>query len=498
MIARRLGRSVLLLERGKHPRVVIGESTTPLTNLYLEELAARYDLPRITPLAKYGTWQQSYPHLACGLKRGFTFYHHDLAHPIGDEPGRDHELLVAASPHDRIADTHWYRADVDSELVRQAQELGVEYLDEVQLCCAREVDEYIQLEGVHNGERVAYNARFVIDATGPRGFLHRAFGLSEAELPGFPGTQALYNHFRGVGRFEPRQGADKPPYPPDDAAVHHVFDGGWIWVLRFNNGVTSAGVCATEERAQSLNLREGGPAWARLVSKIPFLEPQFRGATTERPFTYLRRLSFRSATIAGSRWALMPSAAGFVDPLLSTGFPLALLGIGRLAEIIRNDWGSIRFAHALQNYAAHTEGELLAAARLVSSLYANMGNFPVFVSVSLLYFAAVSYSEVIKRLGNPAPPFLLYDDPRFGPVCRQLLERAHHVRRPCEAEDFRQDVLRAIDPFDLAGLSDTRRRNWYPVQADDLFQSAGKAGAGRGAIAKLLERSGFWEPNAPR
>src|SRR5262249_10095591 len=54
MVARRLDLSVLLLERGAHPRFAIGESTSPLTNLLLEELAQRYDLPRLLPLASYG------------------------------------------------------------------------------------------------------------------------------------------------------------------------------------------------------------------------------------------------------------------------------------------------------------------------------------------------------------------------------------------------------------------------------------------------------------
>ena len=36
MIARRLGHRVLLLEKGKHPRFAIGESSTPLANLLLE------------------------------------------------------------------------------------------------------------------------------------------------------------------------------------------------------------------------------------------------------------------------------------------------------------------------------------------------------------------------------------------------------------------------------------------------------------------------------
>src|SRR5688500_5700507 len=42
---RQQGRTVALVERGRHPRFAIGESTTPLTNLLLEELADRYGLP---------------------------------------------------------------------------------------------------------------------------------------------------------------------------------------------------------------------------------------------------------------------------------------------------------------------------------------------------------------------------------------------------------------------------------------------------------------------
>ena len=90
MIARRLGKSVILLERGKHPRFAIGESTTPLSNLLLEELATRYDLPNLLPLCKWGTWRKSNPELACGLKRGFTFYHHQP----GREPQRDDQLQI--------------------------------------------------------------------------------------------------------------------------------------------------------------------------------------------------------------------------------------------------------------------------------------------------------------------------------------------------------------------------------------------------------------------
>src|SRR5438445_12267930 len=78
LIAQRLGFSTLLVERQRHPRFAIGESSTPLANLLLEEIADEYDLPGVRPLCKWGTWQRELPQLACGLKRGFTFYHHEI------------------------------------------------------------------------------------------------------------------------------------------------------------------------------------------------------------------------------------------------------------------------------------------------------------------------------------------------------------------------------------------------------------------------------------
>ena len=165
--------------------------------------------------------------------------------------------------------------------------------------------------------------------------------LKELELPDLPHTQALYSHFSGVGRLEQQalgNSEEKSPYPVDDAAVHHVFDGGWIWVLQFNNGVTSAGIAATNQFAAKWKLADGAKAWQGILQSIPALREQFATARAERPFTRIPRLSFRSKVIVGRNWALLPSAAGFVDPLLSTGFPLALLGVARLAEIVADDW----------------------------------------------------------------------------------------------------------------------------------------------------------------
>jgi FADH2 O2-dependent halogenase len=204
-------------------------------------------------------------------------------------------------------------------------------------------------------------------------------------------------------------------------------------------------------------------------------------------------MAFRSADVAGQRWALLPSAAGFVDPLLSTGIPLTLLGVSRLAEIIERDWGTQCFSERLQTYAAQTDRELLATARLIGALYSNMNNFPIFVALTLLYFAAASFSETARRLGKAclAESFLLCDDPTFSPVCERFIERSRHRLSKDESGELIADILDAIEPINVAGLGLRERRNWYPVLADDLVRAAGRLGASREDIVELLRRCGF-------
>src|SRR6202040_3492216 len=104
-------------------------------------------------------------------------------------------------------------------------------------------------------------------------------------------------------------------------------------VLRFNNGITSAGIAAVPALAAEIRLADGvagaagDAAWDRLLARLPTLRRQFAGARPALPFMHRPNLPFRSGRAAGDRWALLPSAAAFVDPLLSTGFPLTLSGI---------------------------------------------------------------------------------------------------------------------------------------------------------------------------
>ena len=497
---RRQGHRVALLERGSHPRFAIGESSTPLANLLLEEIADRYELPEIRAFSKWGTWQRAYPDVACGLKRGFTFYFHTPGEEFRDDTAHRRQLLVAASPHDEISDTHWYRAAFDHALVQEAMRGGAIYLDETRIDAVSWIGGRAIVDAVRHGTALRVSAGFVIDATGPRGFLHRALRLDEAPLRWLPPTEALYTHFEHVHRWDELAAPfeSPPPYPPDDAALHHVFPGGWMWVLRFNNGITSAGVALTSALASHVGVSDGAPAWARLLEMLPSVRAQFAGARATRPFVHSPRVAFRSARVTGPGWAMLPSAAGVIDPLLSSGLALTLLGVSRLLHILGTTSQGPHRDLALRRYEATTLEELDVTERLVGALYATMHDALLFKRLALLYFAAASYGETARRLGRAdlAPGFLLHGHSRFAPELRQCAELARVAPRGAARKALLERIARAVEPFDTAGLLDRARRDWYPVLASDLILHAAKFEAGEEDICELLARSGFALPDS--
>jgi FADH2 O2-dependent halogenase len=483
MIARRLGYRVMLLERGRHPRFAIGESASPLAGILIEQLADRYDLPRVRALSAFGTWQRTYPNVVCGLKRGFTYFRHerDRSYRVGAD--RSTQLLVAASPNDELSDTHWLRSDVDHFLVREAIATGVDYLDEIQIESFDRSGDTSVLTGRRRETSVSIHAALVVDASGPHGFISRALDLRNSGFAEYPHTQALFSHFTGVARCDGMAefvGANRgmPPYPMDDAALHHVFDGGWMWVLRFGNGVTSAGIAVTDDLAQELKLADGEAAWRRFLAMYPSIASQFADAEPTREFTWMPRLSWRTDQAAGPGWVMLPSAAGFVDPLFSTGIPLTLLGIERLARIFEGE--APHKGAPYEQYSDVTLAEVDHTARFVAGCYAAFPRFEQFAAYSMFYFAAASFAEMARRLRvhSTASRFLASDRAAFAAALIRLSPQS----RGLDAR-YAADVGSAIEPINIAGLCDARKRNWYPVNLQDTVRGAAKLGVTEEQIA---------------
>jgi FADH2 O2-dependent halogenase len=209
-----------------------------------------------------------------------------------------------------------------------------------------------------------------------------------------------------------------------------------------------------------------------LLERVPSVREQFADATVESPLVHVAPLSFRAGPITGPRWALLPSAGGFIDPLLSTGFPLTLLGIERLVRILEEDWGRARFEERLKQYGTRTHQELGRAEELIAALYATMGDFHVFSRLSLLYFAAAAFTERARRRRCPELAgniFLLGEHKSFGPglteICRRARDLYATVAPSTPAlQSLRRDIDTVLEPVDLGGLRQDERRNWHPME----------------------------------
>ena len=500
-----LGYDVVLLERGTHPRFAIGESSTPLANLSLERIGLRYGLADCYRLATHGRWLRHFPELRRGLKRGFTFYRHHPSEPFASRGLESERLLVAASPNDAVADTHWVRADVDHHFVRQAVATGVDYHDRTELTGAVIDAGGARLTGHRNGERFELHADFVIDASGPGGFLARQLsipsGLDRTETR----SGLVFSHFEGVRPLrDVVPGLPDGPFPDAWAAVHHLIDEGWMYSLGFDHGVTSAGFALTPRGLGALNAveRVDAPAlWRSLLERYPTVGAAFADATAVMPIAFQPRIQHRLTRAAGERWALLPHAYAFVDPLFSTGIAWSLRAIERLALSFEPEGRGRRLPRSdrLARYESLLSAEADQIDQFVAGAYDAMAHFDLFAAHAMIYFAIVSFAEARQRLvaddGAAWSGFLGVGDPVTEPLPNESLQRLRHITGgqwgsltgTIEARrHYAEWVANAIAPRNVAGLADASRHHLYPVDLDVLIEAHQLLGLSREALVAAL------------
>lgn len=122
-----------------------------------------------------------------------------------------------------------------------------------------------------------------------------------------------------------------------------------------------------------------------------------------------------------------------------------------------------------------------------------MNRFDVFVELTQLYFAAASFAESARRLRKPqlATSFLLCTHRKFGPAFEEICARARLKLSDTDAVALIARIHEAIDPINVAGLANPDRRNWYPIEADDILNAAPKLDSTRDEVSALLKRCGF-------
>lgn len=356
-LARR-GRSVLVLEKTRFPRFHLGESLLPQSMPVLAEIGV---LPRVEALflPKYGA---RFHDDATGRKERFPF-------SGAWQAAQDHAFQVP-------------RADFDATLLDHARASGAEVREGWTV--AKVLREGERATGVEardpSGEVHRIEARFVVDATGREAMTAHAASAT-AKIDGLDQT-ALFAHFEGVPRAEGDAGGDidivlfreSPAARPD-----------WFWFIPFKDGRTSVGAVVSRAWIRAETARAG----AALSAPALFERAVQASATASAMLAPARMLwpaveatadfSYRVRQLVAPGLVAIGDAAGFIDPLFSTGAHLAMCGGLRaadaLVEVLEGAEEAARLARFAEDLRRAAETFVLAvqafyAGPLVDALFA--------------------------------------------------------------------------------------------------------------------------------
>ena len=476
------GHSVILLDRTAHPRFSIGESSTPLADFLLERISDQFDLPALRSLSRWGSWQRDYPNLRAGKKRGFSYYSHSPKERFHESLQHENSYLVAASDSDELSDTHWMRSDLDQWFCEQAVASGAKLIANFDAGVAKVDGEGWNLVGEVDEVPTTIRADFVIDASGSGAMLAQALELRTLDERLRTQTGALFGHFRDVGKMTDwltsnGYSTGDDPFDGDDAAQHHWIGSGWLWFLRFADGTTSVGLVqpcsqwseglaeAPDRLAAFNEFVADFPTVADLLSNAKLVAPQ--DSSGKPRMAWMPRISRLWSQAAGKNWLMMPTTAGLIDPLHSTGIAHSLSGVLRAGELLSKPISEVRRAQALAQYSVDVVDEVRWIDELVANCYsAAEHGFDAFISASSLYFvAAINCERQMATTGEMRDGFLLARSASLQHVARDASLQLDQLPRDRSASELNKWMRQQIKPWNDVGLLD-------PISHNRLSRSA--------------------------
>lgn len=473
LILAKSGKRVALIDRTGHPRFSIGESSTPAADYLLESLCHRYQLQQLLPLCRFGSWQANYPQLRCGCKRGFSYVWHGQGSEYRPTPSHDCELLVTASASALVADTQWYRPDVDQFLYTVAMEHGAVPLVPYELTdVARQANasgEQWRLILQSQAQAKSVVCEWLVDASGPNSFLMNRLGVTDSTAQLRTNSSAIFTHIEHCGLAESwlrSRGAkvDDFPFPIDQAAVHHLFNDGWLWQIGFVGSLTSVGFVFANQAGPNGDSNDAAKfdaarLWHQLLNSKPVLREVIAAGTLAKlPGKILgtNRVQHLRSTSSGEGWVALPFTYGFIDPLHSTGIAHSLSGVARICQALLEQSPEVCLK-ALNRYSQQLEHELWLVDLIVAGCYQALRDFQLFSCWTMIYFAAATTYERRHRQ-HQVTGFLLAEDKDFCEITELLYRELVHLTvsnnsLSCQqVEGYCRRVQELIKPFNQVGL----------------------------------------------
>ena len=286
------GRSVVVLEKDRHPRFHIGESLLPFNVPLLDRLGVLAEVQRIG-MPKFGIEFVSPQHAKSSFLEFSNGWHRDMHYSFQVR-----------------------RAEFDHVLLRNAERKGAVIVEG----CRVTAVEFPPTGGVEvqslrdDGRATAWRARFLVDASGRDAFV--AAKLRTKRRNRRHQSAAIFGHFSDAERLPGRAAGNISIF---------WFTHGWFWFIPLSDGTTSVGVVCHPDylRRREVDVTEH---FLQQIALCPALAARLQRATLTQAATGTGNYSYNCERMHGERYILIGDAAGFIDPVFSTGVYLAMHG----------------------------------------------------------------------------------------------------------------------------------------------------------------------------
>src|SRR6266566_1075441 len=295
----RAGRRVIVLEREKFPRFHIGESLLPFSTKTFDRLGVREKLDR-TFLPKFGGEIVA----ACGTK-GTKFYFKD-----GFRARRDRAYQVT-------------RSDFDKLLLDHSRENGAEVREQTEVTKLDFADDRVKIDIKNSdGAKSTIEARYLLDCSGRQTLLGSLFNVKKT-----------YDHLQKFSVFAHYENIDR--LPGRDATLIRMVRGldRWFWMIPLTDTRTSVGVVMDTATFRAAKLAPQA-ALEKFIAEQPLMKERMKKAIRVSPVYSAGDYSYRNTQLSGERWLLAGDAAGFIDPVFSSGVFLAIMSAEKAADTL--------------------------------------------------------------------------------------------------------------------------------------------------------------------
>jgi len=289
------------------------------------------------------------------------------------------------------------RSRFDQLLLENALEKGANLLQPCKVVSAEEFSDGWQVTVETGGSKRTFVASWLLDASGRTAFVGRRLKLPEDNIP-YPKRFAVYNHFSGVKRAEGAAGNN---------IIVTRLSNGWFWAIPLDAEKTSVGVVSTRDQDE-WKAPDFTPQmfFDREVQRGSFLQELMADAEPLDEYRVTADYTYSFSHYGSDRYLLLGDAAGFIDPIFSSGVYLAMYSANLAADVVMKAHAQGR-ALSVADTTAYTR-QIKRNVRVMRDLievYYDSSGYSVFMSPTERFKLFQSVNSIVA--GNSSPGFSL-------------------------------------------------------------------------------------------